>query len=129
MESPLSRYVFSFGRWPQSVNWLPNPRLPLLALKVAEAWLGTSETPGSKVASEAQSRPFSGNSRTVLASTVELTVDEVAVCTSGGAAVTSTVWLTCPTFRLRFSACCSPTVRVIPFCTSLLKPAAVIVTS
>src|ERR1019366_4198567 len=100
----------------------------LLALKVAEAWSAIFETPGSKDAREVQSRPFSGSSRTVLASTVELTVDE-DVCTSGGAAVTSTVWETCPTFRLRLSACCAPTVRVIPFCTTLLKPCAVIVTS
>src|SRR6266853_2107843 len=53
------------------------------------------ETPGSSAARDAQSRPFKGSSRIVVASTVELIVDD-EVWTSGGAAITSTVWFTCP---------------------------------
>src|SRR5260370_38448524 len=86
------------------------------------------DTPGSSAARDVQSRPFSGSSRTVVASTVELMVDE-DVCTSGGAEFTSTVWLTCPTLRARLSACSAPTFRVSPFCTTLEKPSAGIVTS
>src|ERR1035437_3699566 len=103
MATPFIRYVFSLARWPPSLNWLPKPRLPLLALKVAEAWSAIFETPGSKDAREVQSRPFSGSSRTVLASTVELTVDE-DVCTSGGGGVTSPGCESCPPFRLGLRA-------------------------
>ena len=52
-------------------------------------WLRTELIPGCRVANCAQSRPFNGSWRTVVADTCSLTV-EVAVCTEGAAPVTST---------------------------------------
>src|SRR5438105_10664187 len=40
----LFRSLFSFGRCPESVSWLPNPRLPLLALNDVVAWFGMLTT-------------------------------------------------------------------------------------
>ncbi len=55
-------------------------------------------TPGSRVASEVQSRPFNGNSRMVVESTVPPIVDDDS-CTVGAVLVTSTVSDTLPRRR------------------------------
>ena len=75
-----------------------------------------------------QSRPFRGNSRTVVESIFPLMVDE-ANSTFGGAVLTSTRSLICPTRMERFSTGVAPTVSVIPFCTIVANPFAVTVIS
>src|SRR5260370_40219462 len=104
MVMALTRWRFWWGGGPPLLSWFPNPRLPLFALKEVVAWFGMLTTPGSRVARGGQSRPFRGNCRTVLESTVSLMVEELG-CTSGSAALTSMVWVSWPTFKLRLRDC------------------------
>src|SRR5258708_30852712 len=124
---PFTRYVFSFGRWPPSESWLPKPRLPLLAENPVVAWFGTDSTPGSRVAREVQSRPFRGSSRTVVPSTVALSVEEED-WTEGGATETTTVWSILPTVRTGLKVCWALTVSTMPFCKVVENPLAEILT-
>ena len=82
----------------------------------------TDATPGCSVAREAQSRPFNGNSRSVVALTLPEIV-ELVRSTCGAAAVTSTVSTTGPTTGARFNSCFWPTVRV-SLAAVVLKPEA-----
>src|SRR5882757_2337333 len=128
MTIPLTRYVFSLGRWPPSESWLPKPRLPLLAENPVVAWLGTERTPGSRVARVVQSRPLSGSSRTVVPSTVPLRVEEEDWM-EGGAVETTTIWSNLPTLRTGLKVCSELTVRTIPFCKVVENPFAETLTS
>src|SRR5258706_16144216 len=110
MVTGLTGWLFSLAGCPPLLSWFPNPRLPLFALKEVVAWFGMLTTPGSRVARGVQSRPFRGNCRTGLESTVSLMVEEL-VCTSGRAALTSMVWVSWPTFKLRLGDCWAPTLR------------------
>jgi len=92
------------------------------------AWLGTLTTPGWRVASVVQSRPFNGSSRTVVPFTVALTAEE-EVWTLGGAALTITVWDNSPTARAGLKVCSALTVRIMFFCTWVEKPLAEVLTS
>ncbi len=80
------------------------------------------------MASEVQSRPFKGKSRTVLDSTCPVKVDEVSsIC--GAAAVTCTVSVVVPIFSGKLSSYCAPTASVRFDCKAVENPAAVTLTS
>src|SRR5579859_1948862 len=85
-------------------------------------------TPGCRTASDVQSRPFRGNSRTVSDSTWPESAEEVrSIC--GAASVTCTVVVVSPTLRERFNCCCCPTESATPDCTAVANPAAETLTS
>ena len=77
------------GRPPEMLSCAPKPRLPRDVPVSKPIWVSMALTPGERVASDAQSRPFKGNSRMVVDSTSPLMTDEVS-CTNGAASVTST---------------------------------------
>ena len=85
-------------------------------------------TPGSRVASWVQSRPFSGNSRMVppLTSAPRL---EVANSMPAAAPTTCTCSLVVPRARATFTGSWAPTVRAMPVTTARENPGAVTVTS
>ena len=97
---------------------IPRPREAC----VPKGCVRTNATPGCSVASDAQSRPFNGNSRSVVALTFPEMV-ELASSTSGAAEVTSTASDSVPTISARFNSCFCPTVSV-SFATAVLKPGA-----
>src|ERR1700692_4302063 len=88
----------------------------------------TESTPGGRVTSWVQSRPFKGNCTTAVSLTTPPIIEE-ANCTAGASPLTSTLSLSCPTFMVMLSTCCAPTVRVMPERTSLENPVTAAVTT
>src|SRR5690242_10406476 len=104
------------------------PRLPRLDPALNGDWLSTASTPGCNAARSVQERPFNGNSRMVVESTTAPISDD-ARSILGASVVTCTISATCPTFKVKFSTSCLPTVNVISDLTLAANPAAEMVTS
>jgi len=66
-------------------------------------------------------RPFSGSCCTARCS-ITCPVSALALCTSGAAAVTSTVSVTLPTLRVKSTRICAFTVTTMSRCSAFLNP-------